>query len=163
MDIKIKYKDTFIIILIDKEDYKLIKDKHISYESATGYAKIELSNSIMSLHRYLLGLSVGDKKYVDHKNGNKLDNRKDNLRVCTAADNAHNLRCLSKHNSSGFKGVCFDRSTNKWRAKVQYLGKAINSKRFDTAIEAAKEYDRLSKLYFGEFACTNKDLGLLKE
>jgi hypothetical protein len=91
---------------------------------------------------------------TDHINHNKLDNRKENLRICTEAENVHNTR-ISRNNTSGYKGVTFHKRDKKWQTQIRsgqgkrYLGY------FNTAEEAAKNYDEKAKEAFGEFARTN--------
>lgn len=152
-------KDKFI--LIDDEDYDKVKGLYLYSSGRNGYVKVKHNGKAVFLHRFLLGLKEEDKYLVDHKNGDKLDNRKANLRLCTKAENAHNIRKLSRHNSSGYKGVFFDKYGDRWRAKIQYMGKSIFLGSFKSALEAAKAYDRAAKQYFGEFACTNAAMGLL--
>src|SRR5687767_14638664 len=65
------------------------------------------------LHRLLAGAAPGE--VVDHINGNTLDNRRSNLRVCSRKQNARNSR-RPAHNRSGFKGVSWDKQTGRWRA-----------------------------------------------
>jgi len=81
---------------------------------------------------------------VDHINGNGLDNRRSNLRVVTTSQNLANRRRF-KSNQSGYKGVV--RMGDKW--KMQF------SLEFDTPEEAARAYDRIARLFFGEHASTN--------
>lgn len=152
-------KDKYI--LIDDEDYDKVKGLCLYSSGRNGYVKLKHNGKAVFLHRFLLGLKEDDKYLVDHKNGDKLDNRKANLRLCTKAENAHNIRKLSQHNSSGYKGVFFDKYGDRWRAKIQYMGKSIFLGSFKSALEAAKAYDRAAKQYFGEFACTNAAMGLL--
>ena len=114
------------------------------------------------LHRIIMD-ATKRTEIVDHINGNIYDNRRENLRIGNKSDNGSNLRHLPIHNTSGFKGVHYDKVNHKWRARIQVNGKHIHLGRFKDKIEAAKAYDEAAIKYFGEFACTNKDLGLLKE
>lgn len=96
---------------------------------------------------------------MDHINGNTLDNRKKNLRLCTNQQNVASQHKLKK-NESGFKGI----SKNKigiWRARLRVNYKEIYIGSFHTAKEAAEAYDKAAIKYFGEFALTNKMMGLL--
>ena len=80
-----------------------------------------------SIHRRILGLQRGDKRQGDHVNMNTLDNRDENLRIATVSQNRCNRRATLK-NTSGFKGVTWDKDHSKWRAeirverKLKYLG-----------------------------------------
>jgi hypothetical protein len=90
---------------------------------------------------------------VDHKNGDTLDNRQENLRVITRGDNTLN-QGMSKNNTSGFKGV--RREGNVWSAQVKRKGVYFYLGCFKTKEEAARAYDRKAIELFGEFARTNE-------
>ncbi len=102
------------------------------------------------MHRLLADAPYG--KVVDHANGNRLDNRRANLRVCEQAENMRNVPRPS-HNTSGFKGV--SATGERWRAYLTFQGKQRNLGTFDTAKEAALAYDRGAVEVFGGFARTN--------
>lgn len=94
---------------------------------------------------------------VDHINGNTLDNRRCNLRVCTHAENARN-NTLIKTTTTGYKGVhCAKANGSKkpWRSRIKYNYKEIQLGTFDTKQEAAEAYDIAALKYFGEFAKLN--------
>jgi hypothetical protein len=103
------------------------------------------------LHRLVTDAKPGT--IIDHANGDRLDNRRENLRLATKAQNAANIGALST-SKSGLKGVV--KRGKKYRAfahkdgKTQYLGS------FDTKEEAACEYNRTAKKLFGKFARVNK-------
>jgi HNH endonuclease len=110
------------------------------------------------LHRWLMDAPIGME--VDHKNGDGLDNRRENLRICTRAQNARNFRRDSPRKSSRFHGVSWDRRYKRWlvvicagdgmsRAKQKYIG------RYRDETEAALAYDAAARTYHGEFAVTN--------
>lgn len=105
------------------------------------------------MHRLITGAKKGE--YVDHINGNKLDNRKSNLRICTNAQNGWN-QGISKKNTSGYKGVRWHKLAKKWDARIRvnrkefYLGLFIDIK------DAAKAYNEAALQYHGEFAYINK-------
>ncbi len=92
---------------------------------------------------------------VDHKNGDGLDNRKDNLRPATAAQNGRNRRPNRSASGGSLKGIT-RKGGGRWQAQIQigpgrkkYLG------RFGSPIEAAAQYDFAAKIFFGEFAKLN--------
>lgn len=98
---------------------------------------------------------------VDHKNRDTLDNRRENLRPCTPAQNSWNSRSKRKVKSTPYKGVNLDKATGRYQAMVKKDGKKHHLGRFKTSLEAALAYDAASLELFGEFALTNKSLGLL--
>lgn len=107
------------------------------------------------LHREIMKAPKGVE--VDHKNGNKLDNRKSNLRFATKPQNQWNSK-MRINNTSGFKGVSFEKAKGKYAARIRVGSKYFRCGYFCTAIEAAAAYDAAATHYFGEFARTNKTL-----
>jgi len=94
---------------------------------------------------------------VDHINGNKLDNRKENLRNCTLYENNLN-KDKRRHNTTGFKGVDFFKQYQKYRARVRYDKKEYHLGYFDNAEDAAKAYNIKALELHGEFARLNDGL-----
>lgn len=141
--------------------------------SSNGYAQRRIikpdgSKSTISMHRQIMELTFGDNKCVDHINGNRLDNQKSNLRLCTHTQNLHNSK-ISKRNKSGAKGVfhqCIKYETKNgitykyyWRASIMYNRKLIYLGVFsdtDEGFELAKKaYNDAAKKYYGQFAYLN--------
>lgn len=89
------------------------------------------------MHRDILGLTHGDGKQADHRNRDRLDNRRSNLRVSTNAENAQN-RGRASRGSSRHRGVGWDRSKGKWMARAMLDGKFKFIGYFDNEEEAAK-------------------------
>jgi hypothetical protein len=104
------------------------------------------------MHRDIMAFPVGCD--IDHINGNKLDNRKSNLRICTRSQNNANMGKPS-NNTSGYKGVSWDKRANKWVARLNSNGKLQWSKHFDNKIDAAKAYNSVILEVFGQFAKLN--------
>jgi len=109
----------------------------------------------VSMHRFIM--AAGSGFVVDHINGDTLDNRKANLRVCTQRQNCRNQR-PPRSNSSGFKGVSFDRDSGKWKAYIRHNGRLHNLGRHATAEEAAQAYNVAARERFGEFAEVNDNV-----
>ncbi len=84
------------------------------------------------MHRELLGLTPGDGVQVDHVNGDKLDNRRANLRVCTQAQNQQN-----NYHDRPYRGTYWDAQSKRWRAQVRLAGKCHRLGHFATREEAA--------------------------
>lgn len=145
-------------VLIDDEDLELISKYnrfHIRKrgEVSTVYQKTingKKTRKTIKLHRLIMGVT-DPKLVVDHINRNQLDNRKVNLRVCTQLDNGKNLS-LKKNNTSGFSGVHWDKSRNKWVARVKVAYRGIHLGRYDTLEEAISARLFGEDYYFGEFA-----------
>ena len=100
-----------------------------------------------------------DHLQVDHKDGNGLDNQKENLRICTQSQNLGN-RGIMKSNTSGVKGVHWDKNAKKWRARLGMNGKRKCLGLFSNIDEAKNVYIKAAKEFFGEYYF--KNLGVTK-
>lgn len=103
----------------------------------------------IKLHRFLTGWPL-----VDHHNGDGLDNRLANLRRATPMENSRNAR-RNRRNTSGFKGVGWEKSRGMWRARISTSQGRKSIGRFQTAEEAARAYDAAARELHGDFACLN--------
>jgi len=141
-------------ILVDNEDFiKVIPFKYyVNYRNAVIKNKTKLDR-YNSIHRLIM--KCPDNMEVDHINGNPLDNRKCNLRICTIQENRRNKRKTKNLKSSRYKGVYFEKYTQKWRAEITVNYKPIKLGRFKIESSAAKAYNKAAKYYFGEFANLN--------
>jgi hypothetical protein len=138
--------------IIDSEDAKLV-GKH-NWQLAKGYAVTSLltgkgKHRQLSLHRLVMGNPEG--KLVDHREGNKLDNRKELLRLATYSENGYN-RGANSNNTSGHKGVSWYKRDQKWQASITHEGKFIRLGLFTDIEEAAKAYREAAQKYHGKFA-----------
>lgn len=142
--------------LVDDKDYsKLARYTwHHQLRKGVAYAKRRLGrrrgeNAKAQMHHEIMGRRAGYE--IDHRNGNGLDNRRRNLRWATVAQNRQNKRC---HSRTGLKGVR-QHSPAGWAARIHANGKEVSLGTFRTPEEAAMEYDRAARHYFGEFARLN--------
>lgn len=94
------------------------------------------------LHRYITNARNGF--CIDHMNHDFLDNRKCNLRECTQKDNNRNM-IIRRNNTSGYQGVCWDKSKNKWMAKIKINHKDIFLGRYDNKELAYRVYNDRAK------------------
>ncbi len=127
------------------------------WKNNKGYNMVSLFNddgiSKMLVHRMVAGAfcpNPDNHSYVDHANGIVDDNRTENLRWCNRSQNQSNMK-LSKRNSSGYKGVSFDKRRNKWAASIYYAGRNHHLGRFCTKEEASTVYNDASKSVRGDF------------
>lgn len=134
---------------IDGADYDAVKGIRWKL-SRDGYAvKESYGSGYSNMHRVLM--QPPSHLFVDHIDGNKLDNRRCNLRLATPSQNAHN-RGPSRNNTSGFKGVIYVKREKKWRAKMTVQGKPIQIGDFKNKDDAVRAYAAASEKYHGEFA-----------
>lgn len=139
--------------IVDDSDFSELVKYRWSL-SGRGYAARATSQEgTIYMHRLLLDAPKG--KQVDHINGNKLDNRKNNLRLCNNFENNVH-RGLRKNNTSGYKGVIWNKQRRKWAAIIRTGSKRLWVCFSDDPIEAAKAYNEAAKKYHGEFAVLNR-------
>lgn len=136
-------------VLLDASDYEEVSNYQWSIGNH-GYATYGAGKEQVLLHRLIVHAS--DHEIVDHKNRNKLDNRRSNLRICKAFENSINKGKYPGNNT--YKGIC-KTIDGKWQAQIginrrqKYLG------RFDNDVEAAKAYDTAARELYGEYAYLN--------
>jgi len=144
--------------IVDDEDYEYLSQwKWYAHKNPRGYYAVRASRTPpgrkrVHLHREIL--NPPDGMDCDHINGDGLDNRRCNLRVCTRAENARNQQPQDGY-SSRFKGVTRIKQTGKWRVRVKVDGRSTHLGYFTDEIEAARAYDRAARELHGEFARTN--------
>lgn len=142
------------VVLVDDDDYEnLIKfNIKINFIKNRFYSTFYKKNrGIIYLHRHIMELDKGDKRVVDHINGNPLDNRKCNLRICTQAQNVMN-RKINKNNTSGYKGVYYHKKNKNWIAKIQLNREVIYLGAYET-VEKAYEISKIAySKHYGEYA-----------
>lgn len=120
-----------------------------------GYYHISINKKFYRLHRVLWLYVYGEQPdQLDHIDGDKTNNRVENLRPCTCQKNAGNAG-LAKHNTSGYRGVSQNTKSGKWAAQIKIFGQQTYLGRFDTPEEAARVYDAAAAEHFGEFAYLN--------
>ena len=122
---------------------------------ATAYMGKARENQCYYLHRIIIGALKGER--VDHINGNGLDNRRSNLRVCDASQNGRNSLKRKKTSTSKYKGVFFNPFYKKWQSTL-WIGEIKRSKHlgyFKNEIDAAKAWDAAATKYHGSFARLN--------
>jgi hypothetical protein len=144
---------------VDDDDFDRISKSSWYLHSMTKksklvYASRKLPNygKDVSMHRIIMEAEKG--QHVDHINGDGLDNRKENLRLCCHSENLRN-RGKNVNNTSGFKGVVKQKNGKPWSAEITVNYKHIHLGTFKTKIEAAKAYNVAALKYHGEFARLN--------
>jgi hypothetical protein len=126
--------------LVDQDDF--LELSKYSWYLQNGYAARSIQvppgkSRAYRMHRQILGLKFGEPRMADHKNTNKLDNRKRNLRIATAAQNMQNQH-PRQNCSSVYRGVNLRRENGKWRARVTIEGVGYFLGDFEREEDAAK-------------------------
>lgn len=129
--------------LIDLDDV----DKARSYKWGINKGYAQSSKGIL-LHRLIM--NPGDDMVVDHINHDKLDNRKDNLRICSTRQNTMN-QDVSKNSTSGITGVTWDKTNGKWMAYIKVNYRQITLGRFTNLDDAIQARMDAEIEYFGEY------------
>ena len=145
------------IAIIDDDDFERVSQyKWCSHERrGTPAAKRRRKDGKNeTLHRFILGLEHGDGEIVDHINGNGLDNRKENLRLCTNQQNLRNVG-VRKNNTSGFKGVSWSKGRGNWQVNISTGLKVKSLGRFKDKLDAVRAYNDAAIKYHGEYAYLN--------
>ena len=145
--------------IVEPEDYYRFRDfrwcvsgNGTSYYAVRNAKTGPFLTKTVSLHREIMNFPDG--LIVDHRNGDSLDNRRENLRIATQSQNMQNRR-KKANASSRFIGVCFKKRECLWVAQMKYKKERLWLGRFDNEIDAAKAYDTAAKKYYGEFAKLN--------
>ena len=155
------------VIVVDNEDY----ERCMQYK---WYSKIDQKNIyakhnckrvkgktrvVLSIHRFILNIT--DRSIsVDHIDGNGLNNRKSNLRVCSHLHNS-----MNKTRNSGvskYKGVCWHKCSGKWSAYIMENGNRHHLGLFTNMRDAARVYDFWAAYFHKDFACFNFKYGYFK-
>ncbi len=143
--------------MVDDEDYEWLNQwKWCAIKDGRSFYAMrkELpSKKSVRLHRFILGV---DNKliFVDHEDGNGLNNQRSNLRKCTRQQNACNRKPSLNH-SSQYLGVCWDNKRNLWLSQIKSFRKSIYLGHFAIEMDAASAYNEAAKKYHGSFARVN--------
>lgn len=139
--LKLPLGKTNLYTVVDASDTELVSAYkwQVKHDGKQTYARTVINGKQVQLHRLIMGAQPGQR--VDHINGNGLDNRRQNLRFCSIAQNTMNSSkrrgCLSK-----YKGVTWHRAIKKWQAQIKLNGKSHYIGVFSSEREAADAYER---------------------
>jgi len=136
--------------LVDAADYEWLNQW--KWHSVNGYAVRCKRGKRVFMHREIVRVPKG--KIVDHWDGNRCNNYRTNLRICTRQDNVYNTAKRAGA-SSRYKGVSFCRRCGKWQTAIKFKGHGTHLGYFDDEVEAARVYDRAAVERFGVFAQPN--------
>ena len=152
-----------LITRLVTQNYLGVAGQTLDSPQNAGYLQVSLKGKRMLAHRLAYFLHTGETpQEIDHVDHDRQNNKFENLRAATSSLNKCNAP-MRVTNSSGFKGVWYDKSRNRYTAQFQYQGVNRRLGRFKTAEAAARAYDKAAVETVGEFALTNEKLGLLRE
>lgn len=137
------------IFLVDDEDFEYLNQFSWTLNSCN-YAGRYSDGRFITMHRLIMGNPKG--KQVDHIDGNRFNNQRSNLRICTQSQNCMNRKATTK-GSSGFRGV--HKTKYSYQARIEVSGKKMNLGHFKEPMEAAIAYNKAAVKYHGEFAVLN--------
>jgi hypothetical protein len=141
------------VAIVDAADYQFLNffkwSANLKAKKVYAYRNVNRKNIYM--HRLITNPPAG--KVVDHIDRNGLNNRRSNLRICSAADNSRNSRGWGK--TSQYKGVSWSKGKKKWISVIKYNCKYHHIGCFDNQSAAAKAYDKMARKFFGQFAYLN--------
>lgn len=149
------------VALVDDEDYDRLTAMGRWYFGGDGYAIRSVnykkpngrwSSKTIRMHRIIM--NTPDGMDTDHKDTDRLNNQKSNLRICTRSQNKMNTN-LRAGSTSGYKGVTWSKSRRKWGSVINLKGKTVWVGFFSDKLEAAKAYNAAALEHYGEFARLN--------
>lgn len=127
------------LAIVDDEDFEYLN--RFKWHLNKGYATRSIPDPFnknhgkVAMHLFILQAPIG--KEIDHKNRNRLDNQKHNLRFATKSQQQMNCGKQNRKTTSKYKGVFFHTREQKWRAQIGFNGKRIQLGSYDTEKEAA--------------------------
>ncbi len=150
------------VAVVDACDYPLVSGHrwaatkpHNTWYAIAFFRLPDGRETSLFMHRLLLGLGHGDNRYADHRDGDGLNNTRENLRIATPGQNSQNRPKQITAASSRYKGVSLCSISGRWRCSIFADGKSTNLGRFDTEREAALAYNCAALELHGDFARIN--------
>lgn len=142
-------------VIVDTKNLRMLNVHrwHLAIKSVhKRYARRTEGDKTIYMHREIIDVPADME--VDHINGNGLDNREANLRICTRTQNMRNAAVI-ENKTSIYKGVGWCKGKKKWRARITHNNKLIYIGRYHDEVRAAQAYDKKAIELFGEFAHPN--------
>ncbi len=152
--------------IVDNADFDWLNqwNWYLTKTKSTCYAyrsfKVNGKWATITMHRFILGLKKGDSLEVDHRNGVGLDNRRENLRICTHSENMQNLHRMKKGRSCKHQGVFKIESSGRWMASIMKNYKSLHIGTYGTTDAAAHAYDKKAIELYGPDAKINFPKGV---
>ncbi len=156
--------DESVITIIDTEELERVKSFGLrwciknakntgtKYARATRWEMVNGEPKLITYCLHILLMDVNKGEYVDHKDHDTLNNRKENLRITTNENNTKNRKGKNSNNTSGYRNVMFNKQTDRWMVRLQINKKAKTLGEFQDVHEAGKFAEEMRQKYYGEFA-----------
>jgi len=141
---------------VDDNDYQKLSQFRWYYNGRYAARSGRKGGKKVNVYMHREILACPKSKVIDHISGDSLDNRKVNLRCCTHAENFRN-QGISKHNTSGAKGVVWNKRNKNWNARITVDRKRIHLGCFNDKVTAIKQYNLAAKKYHEQYARINKN------
>lgn len=143
-----KYSHKFILV----DDCDLWISEYRWYWCPTGYPSSVINGKNVRAHTIIAKAPIG--LMADHINGDRLDCRRSNLRICSPSQNAMN-RSGVPGSTSKYKGVCWSSAAGRWRAQISVKYRQVYLGLFDTEVDAAAAYNSTAVKFYGEYSRLN--------
>lgn len=144
--------------LVDDKDYLKVSKYSWSYDGTYAITKYKCKKTnkrkTLRMHRLIAKTPLGMQ--TDHINGNGIDNRRKNLRVCSNQQNCWNRKLLEKNKTSKYRGVCYIQRRKKFCASIRVDNKSVHLGYFKSEKIAAMAYNIAAKISFGKFSNLNR-------
>lgn len=151
---KILLSDGLHEAIVSDCDYDVLMKRNWHYNNtgyATGNLTIQKKKYSLPMHNYIAGHCLEPRKFmIDHINRNRLDNRRENLRIVSKSLNCHNSIEPTKRSKSGFRGIMFHKASGLWHAVIRLDNKVYSLKYHKTPEAAHEAYIKKKSEYFGD-------------
>lgn len=143
------------VAVIDFDDFERVRGlKWCAQKMGRRFYAIRgQSKKIIKLHRVIT--NCPPERVVNHINGDGLDNRRENLQICTRQQNMFAHQRKRKDASSTYRGVCWHKQKKRWSAQITHNDKDVHIGYFDAEKSAARAYDAKARELFGPHASPN--------
>lgn len=139
--------------MISKYKWLTVRSFGCSYASTS--KKIFFNGKLRHVRMHRIILNCSDGEIVDHKDGDGLNNQRQNIRKCTCLENSRNKDNRKKKSRISFKGVGWHKATKKFRAYINISYRHLSLGYYENEYDAARAYNEAAIKYFGEFAKLN--------
>lgn len=148
-----------MVAIVDDEDFESLNQrKWFAANNRGNFCACRVMRTQFQEHKIKMCnviMNVPEGMVVNYKDGNRMNNRKENLRVCTKSQAQQNQKPQQRNKSSEYKGVSRLKNRGKWMAYIKVNGNDVYLGVYKQEIDAALAYDEAAEKYFGEFARPN--------